>query len=340
MFIQSHTPFADLIHQTSPEDPTKTPLAEKTILVTGGDGERCRKVAEAYGFRSVVIPADIITANPTIWPFTSPQNYESHARPLPLPIYDPSSSRPPSPDTNLTIHSIFIYNDPRDWALDTQILLDVLLSDRGILGTTTATNEQQIPLYFSNPDILFSSHHPHPRLGQGAFLAAFLGVWDAVTGGKQPLKYSVIGKPSQSTFEFAEKKLREHRRELLGLPPTNTNGAEEVGAGGLRKVYMIGDNPASDILGGNSYKSPFGSQWDTILVRSGVFNSSSSHGLSSESQPTKVVDDVWDAVEWALWKEKWLDGEKLEPKETGEEGNSWMQGGPVTWGERSGEVKG
>lgn len=38
MFVQSHTPFADMEE-----------YKEKTVLVVGGEGERCRRVAEAYG---------------------------------------------------------------------------------------------------------------------------------------------------------------------------------------------------------------------------------------------------------------------------------------------------
>ncbi|KAL8751351.1 MAG: hypothetical protein Q9184_006097, partial [Pyrenodesmia sp. 2 TL-2023] len=310
MFIQSHTPFADLANSTT------KPLADKTILVTGGDGERCRQVALSYGFKNVVIPADIITACPSIWPFASPQNYESHARPLPLPISSPSSSSspgsPPSRNKNLTIDAIFIFNDPRDWALDTQILLDVLLSDGGILGTTPSLpspiqqqqqqQHHQTPLYFSNPDLLFASSHPSPRLGQGGFIASFLGVWDAITAGKRPLQYTTIGKPSQSTFEFAEKRLLEHRRELL-LGSPERGAAQGEGKGGIRKIYMVGDNPESDIAGGNGYRSPWGSHWDTVLVRSGVYG-----GGEPAHRPSVVVDDVWDAVQWALEKEGWLDG--------------------------------
>jgi ribonucleotide monophosphatase NagD (HAD superfamily) len=37
MFVQSHTPFADL-------DEYK----DKTVLVVGGDGDKCRQVAERY----------------------------------------------------------------------------------------------------------------------------------------------------------------------------------------------------------------------------------------------------------------------------------------------------
>ncbi|KAL9027041.1 MAG: hypothetical protein Q9196_004382 [Gyalolechia fulgens] len=327
MFIQSHTPFADLVDSTIPGEDPKTPLKDKAILVTGGDGERCRKVAEDYGFKNVIIPADIITSCPSLWPFTSPQNYSSHARPLPLPIYTPSLGLPPSPSTSapnkyLQIHSIFIYNDPRDWALDTQILLDILLSDSGILGTQNPGRQpaQQVPLYFSNPDLHWAAQYHLPRLGQGGFQAAFKGVWDAATEGKVPLQHTLIGKPSQPTFEFAEKRLVAHRNELLGI----ASRSEGDGGAGLRKVYMVGDNPESDIAGGKRYRSPLGSRWDTLLVKSGVYS-----GGDPAHTPNAIVDDVWDAVEWALDQEGWLDGVKLEPIPRSE-GEAIQT--PVRWG--------
>lgn len=42
-FVQSHTPFKDLVHD-KPDG--SEGLKNKTILVTGGDGDKCRKVAE------------------------------------------------------------------------------------------------------------------------------------------------------------------------------------------------------------------------------------------------------------------------------------------------------
>lgn len=41
-FVQSHTPFKQLVERTDTFDGLK----DKTILVTGGDGDKCRKVAE------------------------------------------------------------------------------------------------------------------------------------------------------------------------------------------------------------------------------------------------------------------------------------------------------
>ncbi|KAI4100579.1 MAG: hypothetical protein LQ339_005435 [Xanthoria mediterranea] len=295
MFVQSHTPFADLIDQTDQHDNTKTPLKDKTVLVCGGDGDDCRQVAESYGFTSVVTPADIITSTPTLWPFTSPQSYTTHARPLPHPIYKPSSTSP----THLTISSIFVFADPRDWALDTQLIIDVLLSQQGVLGTTRSHispiqdhSASNVPLYFSNPDLHWASQYHIPRLGQGGFKAAFMGVWKETHRGI-PLEEKTIGKPSQETYAFAEKRLVKHRRALLGIPKGETVG--------LRKVYMVGDNPLSDIQGGNTYLSPLGSVWNTILVRTGVYNDSE----TLPHKPTVTVDGVWDAVKWALEREGW-----------------------------------
>ncbi len=119
-----------------------------------------------------------------------------------------------------------------------------------------------------------------------------MGVWKETHRGI-PLEGKTIGKPSQETYAFAEKRLVKHRRELLGTPKGETVG--------LRKVYMVGDNPLSDIQGGNTYLSPLGSVWNTILVRTGVYNDRE----IPPHKPTVTVDGVWDAVKWALEREGW-----------------------------------
>ena len=196
-----------------------------------------------------------------------------------------------------------VFNDPRDWALDTQLVLDLLLSIGGHLGTLSTKNgDSQLPnrgyqqdgqpeLYFSNPDLFWAASYHLPRLGQGGFQAALEGVFNAVTGGPENgvrLHKNLFGKPTQGTFEFAETRLRRHRTVLQG-------GND---AGKLRRVYMVGDNPESDIKGANEYQSPTGSQWDSILVRSGVYR-----GGKPAHEPKVVVQDVWDAVRYGLQKE-------------------------------------
>jgi hypothetical protein len=43
----------------------------ETVLVVGGDGGKCRQVAEGYGFRDVITPGDIIKDNSHTTPFRS-----------------------------------------------------------------------------------------------------------------------------------------------------------------------------------------------------------------------------------------------------------------------------
>lgn len=109
------------------------------------------------------------------------------------------------------------------------------------------------------------------------------------------LQKTITGKPYQKTYEFAEKRLNAHREELLG-------GSRDAPLKPLRKVYMVGDNPESDIRGANDYKSPFGSQWASILLKTGVYI-----GGAPAVQPTVIQEDVYDAVKWAVNDSEWED---------------------------------
>ena len=301
MFIQSHTPFAQLVHGGG----GKAGLKDKCIMALGGDYGKCRDVAERYGFTNVVKPGDIFAAYPEIWPFSKvfADYYRSFARPLPRPINQDD------PDNSLKIDAVFVFNDPRDWALDIQILLDVLLSKKGILGTYSPKNNDrslpnkgyqqdgQPPLYFSNADLLWAAGYHLPRLGQGGFREAFEGVWEAVTGGPQEgvhLLKTVIGKPFKETYDFAENRLIQNRDHLFdGM-------VQKVP---LSTVYMVGDNPVSDIRGANMYQSRHGIEWVSLLTRTGVFRDRPGHVPSW--QPREMVDDVSAAVKWALHTSKW-----------------------------------
>jgi len=256
-------------------------------------------VAEMYGFKNVVTPGDILMAYPTIWPFNQifSDYYKSATRPLPLPV-DLTN-----PTKSLKIDAVFVFNDPRDWALDSQIILDLLLSKDGILGTYSDKNgdtslknngwqsDGQPALYFSNPDLFWATNHHMPRLGQGGFQASLEGIWNATTGGAS-LQKTVIGKPFPHTYNYAEKVLNKHRTQLLG-------GRGKISK--LQRVFMVGDNPESDIRGANEFESPTGAEWTSILVQTGVFR----RGSRPAYAPKAVVDDVLAAVKWALAEEDW-----------------------------------
>lgn len=253
----------------------------------------------------MVTPADIITAHPNIWPFNQiwSDYYTKSARPLPLPI------NPSDPSNSLKIDAIFIFNDPRDWALDIQIILDLLLSRLGILGTYSAKNgdkllpnngwqqDDQPRLIFSNPDLFWAAAYHMPRLGQGGFRSALDGVWSEVTGG-MPLQKIVIGKPFALTYHYSERVLQSYRNVLLGNP-------KEQAIPKLDRVFMIGDNPESDIRGANEFESPNGTDWISILVRTGVYQGND----KPKYEPRVIVPDVLTAVKWALDKEGYHYGE-------------------------------
>ncbi|KAL1884216.1 hypothetical protein VTK73DRAFT_5352 [Phialemonium thermophilum] len=309
-FVQSHTPFRELVD--GPDG-----LRDKTILVTGGDADKCRAIAEGYGFRNVVTPADILVAEPAVFPFDPllESVYASTSRPLPHPVYRPSalSSSTSASSTSLTIDAIFVFNDPRDWAVDIQIITDLLLSSGGRLGTYSTRNgdaslpncgwqqDGQPPLYFSNGDLLWSTGYHLPRFGQGAFQAAVAGVWRRLTGGHELIR-RVLGKPSTETYRFAERVLAAHRHEVLRRLG---KGAHRPGT--LSAVYMVGDNPESDIAGANSYRSEVGTHWRSVLVRTGVWSADRApeETLKDQFKPSVVVNDVREAVRWALEKEGW-----------------------------------
>ena len=135
------------------------------------------------------------------------------------------------------------------------------------------------------------------RLGQGGFRQALLGVWLNTVAHSRPdeefqLFQTHFGKPSVETFAFAERKLKAHRRALLG------EGDREPEIK-LKREYMIGDNPESDICGANNYVNS-GTDWDSILVKTGVYRSG-----TPEHEPKAIVTDIKAAVQWALKKSGW-----------------------------------
>ena len=258
-FIQSHTPMSALADYYT------------TVLVVGGEGYRCREVAELYGFRNIVVPNDIVAWDPTIAPY---RRFGDDER---------ATSRPRD-FTKIRIEAIMVFSDSRDYATDMQIIVDLLRSKGGRLGTVADDPvADRIPIYFSQGDLLCPTEHPTPRMSQGAFRIALEAMYKALTGAD--LERVVYGKPETATYRYADEVLESWMGELHG--PDNKRLP--------RNVYMVGDNPASDIVGGNTYG------WNTCLVRTGVFQG----GDNDPNNPASfgVFPNVLDAVRTALRKE-------------------------------------
>ncbi|CAK1360276.1 putative CDP-alcohol phosphatidyltransferase class-I family protein [Cercospora beticola] len=267
-FIQSHTPMSALAEYY------------KTVLVVGGEGYKCREVAEQYGFEDIVVPNDIIAWDPTIAPyrvFTDAERATSRPR-------DFSKHR---------IDAIMVFSDSRDYATDMQIIMDLLQSENGLFGTRAKDPvSQRIPIYFSQGDLLCPTEHPYPRMSQGTFRIGLEAMYKALTG--EDLERVVYGKPELATYKYAD--------EVIASWMETIHNEEKL----PKNIYMVGDNPASDIVGGNMYG------WNTCLVRTGVFQG----GENDENNPANfgVFTNVLEAVQTAIKKElgeefkfKWSD---------------------------------
>lgn len=94
-------------------------MAEKyhTVLVVGGESEKCTQVAEGYGFKDIVTPGDITKHNADTTPLrklTEEEYKNSLVRNFVV----------------VEIEAIFVFPDSRDWASDQQIILDLPISKK------------------------------------------------------------------------------------------------------------------------------------------------------------------------------------------------------------------
>lgn len=253
----------------------------------------------------------MLAANGYVYPFAHLRD-SLHSEHSPLPdgksasaIVDPYSRDIPA--NALKIDQILVWNDPRDWSLDIQIIHDLLASYQGYLGTISDKNgnaslpnhgwqqDGQPGLWISNLDLFWKTEYPVNRFGTGAFLEAMKGVWAAVTKGKAALQYSALGKPSTHTYNYAHDK-------LVNLDAELQQQKEQSSTRPLKRVYMIGDNPESDIRGGNEFDPRDGTEWQSILVRTGVWQATAAEP-EPRYKPAVIVDDVADAIVWALRNE-------------------------------------
>jgi len=63
-----------------------------------------------------------------------------------------------------------------------QILLDIVQCGGVIGGPYIESNTNPIEVIFCNPDLIWKSEFPQPRLGQGAFREAFQAVYKVCEG--------------------------------------------------------------------------------------------------------------------------------------------------------------
>ena len=275
----SHSPFQDLVAQ----------YQDKNILVIGGVGNAIRGVAKAYGFKNVFTPSDLFKTDQNIYPFgqLTADHHNEHGE----------TDGPRNKSGRVKISAILMWSSSRDMGLDLQIIMELLLSKGGEVGTVSSLNgnpslpnrgygqDNQPALHFCNPDLTWATAYALPRAAQGGFKAALEGTWRAQTDGAEMLNTFVVGKPTEATYVFGERALHETHISINGLD-----------APSIKRTYMVGDNPASDIQGANAFESRHGVRWKSILVESGVHVK----GSTPVYVPDTIVPGVREAVEWAV----------------------------------------
>ena len=276
-FICGHTPMREMAE------------IYDTVLVIGGEGEKCREVALGYGFKDVVTPGDVIKTKPDITPFrklTEEEEKHSHVRDF----------------SKIKVQAIFVFADSKDWGSDTQIILDFLCSSNGVLGSRSKTYEDGPPLFFAHNDLVWATSHSSVRLGMGALRKSIEAMFEAVTG--KPLKATAFGKPQVGTFEYATRLLRQWRKDTHGIDAVPDT------------IYFVGDTPESDIRGTNEMDEQSQNTWYSILVRTGVYEA----GTTPKYVPKVTVDTVLDAVRHGMEREykKEMQAKKAGPPKVSE----------------------
>ncbi|ABN66784.2 phosphatidyl synthase [Scheffersomyces stipitis CBS 6054] len=186
--IQGHTPMKDLVNVYS------------SVLVVGGVGNVCRNVAESYGFKNVYTPLDILKWNPAVTPYHDLTEEEKvAARAVDF--------------SKISIEAILVFADSRNWAADQQIILELLLSKNGVMGTECTTYDEGPSIYFAHSDFIWATNYKLSRYGMGALQVSIAALYREHTG--HELKVNRFGKPQKGTFKFANKVLAHWRQGVL-----------------------------------------------------------------------------------------------------------------------------
>ena len=118
-------------------------------------------------------------------------------------------------------------------------------------------------------------------MSQGTFRLGLEAMYKAITGVE--LERTIYGKPELATYTYADEVLSSWMEEIH-----STNVLPE-------NVYMVGDNPQSDIIGGNLYG------WNTCLVKTGVHPGSENDKENPASEG--LFENVLHAVVASVRKE-------------------------------------
>mmetsp|Transcript_39733 Transcript_39733/g.100101 ORF Transcript_39733/g.100101 Transcript_39733/m.100101 type:complete len:404 (-) Transcript_39733:58-1269(-) len=254
-------------------------LREKRLLLVAHRIDEANTVAHKYGWQNVVHLEDFYREHSYLWPLGDGDGQQQRQEQKKL-ADEPSSAFPTSTAVHKIEAVVIIHCPTTGWGEAIQVVSDVLQSD-GTLGCWV--DEQCIPLYVTNYDLVYTTEYSKPRFTTGAFIRCLEMLHSSLTARK--LQIQRFGKPFASTYQYAENVLSEQLRAGWGEH-----------AGPLRRIYAIGDNPLSDIKGANERGDP----WRSILVRTGCHTDEQNDKLFPADH---FCEDAYAAVRYILEQE-------------------------------------
>ncbi|KAF5404343.1 Haloacid dehalogenase like hydrolase domain containing 5 [Paragonimus heterotremus] len=199
---------------------------DKRVLFIGQ--ENTLEIAHELGFMNAVSLDDVKAA----YPLLDMVDHANRKRVIKV---------TPKPRPLDRIEMIILLGEPTRWESHLQLLIDLLMTDGNPDHVPQTIPEEHIPIIACNMDLVYMDQAALPRFGHGAFLACLQALYRQFTAHK--LQYtSLLGKPSEITFRFAE-----HTLALM----SKRMGYKRS----IDRIYFFGDNPEVDILGSNLYNN-------------------------------------------------------------------------------------
>jgi len=263
--ILAYTPFnTELSH-----------LKKHPVLIVGAE-KTLRVARDTYGFREAVHISEYARRNPLLNPFAKRANTTTSSTDL----------APLEKHGDIHFRAVLVFSDPSNFFEALQIITDVLLSSKP--SECEHEKSHQIPVYFSAGDLLWKSQHRNPRFGLGAFRIALealytarmraIGIEEKEIESRLNL-FVQYGKPTTAQFRYAREALQRQAEKYCCE---------------IDRVFVVGDNPASDIHGAVEMNEVSKEPWRGLLVGTGVWRTGDDK--CGASQVFANVDDAVNAV--------------------------------------------
>lgn len=274
--ILSHTP---LRSEVVPR------LKDHRVLIVG---EHCGEVARAYGLGRAEGVREYGQRHPSLFP----RRREEDAIKI--------------DDADDPVRAILFFEDPEDLGEALQLCLDVLLTNGNPSGPRVLLEnekvKQEVEVWFTNPDLVYSGLAMHPRLTQGSYRQCLETLYKSATASTSTSYYSANNKDEQSTIDNKGRRLhattmgkptpitgKTALSKLLAQCPPNTTEQE-------LEIWTVGDNPYSDVALAHTMN------WNSALVRTGIWNGNALDLKGKGINPTMVMECFGLVVEKLLFK--------------------------------------